>query len=192
MRSDSLRVGVIGASATYGWARNSHLPALIGLPDLELLSVCTAHQKTASESAERFGVKNTYHDYRDMLQDPDLDAVAVSVRVPNHHQLTMDVLRAGKHVYTEWPLGANTFEAKKMSRFAKSAKVKNMVGLQARADPVFLMAKEMLEDGYVGEVLSSRITLFATGILSRTSSDMWQSDKEKGATPISYAVKEYV
>ena len=181
MGFNPLRVGVIGASSTYGWARNSHLPALIGLPDLELLSVCTAHEKTASESAEIFGVRNSFYDYRDMLKDPDLDAVVVSVRVPYHHQLTMDVLRAGKHVYTEWPLGSNSFEAKQMSEFAKSAKVKNMVGLQARAEPVFLMAKEMLEDGYVGEVLSSRMTLFAPGILSRTSLDMWQSNKGKGA-----------
>ena len=184
MPSNRLRVGVIGASATYGWARSSHLPALLALPDYDLVAVCTAHEDSARESATQFGVPMAFHDYRAMLADADLDVVAVSVRVPSHHRLTMDVLEAGKHVYTEWPLGANPQEAEEMAALARAKGVRTMVGLQARASPVFLRLRELVQGGYVGRVVSSRLNLFSPGVLSRTSDRTWQSDRRMGANTL--------
>ena len=90
----------------------------------------------------------------EMLEKADLDVVAVVVRVPIHHQLAMDVLRAGKHVYTEWPLGANLQEAQEMADLARENGVLSMVGLQSRVAPVFLTLRDLIADGYVGDVLS--------------------------------------
>ena len=53
------------------------------------------------------------------LDHPDIDAVAVSLRVPAHYEPTMDALNAGKHVYTEWPLGRTTAEAVEMADLAR-------------------------------------------------------------------------
>ena len=184
MSPNRLRVGVIGASATYGWARNSHLPALHALPDFDLVAVCTAHEDTARESADKFGAPMAFHDHRAMLRDADLDVVAVSVRVPSHHRLTMDVLEAGKHVYTEWPLGANLQEAEEMAELARTTGVRTMVGLQARASPVFLRLRELIQEGYVGQVVSSRLNLFNSGVLSRTSDRTWQRDRRMGANTL--------
>ena len=117
---DKLRVGLIGANATYGWSPRAHLPALQALDDVELVAVCTAHEETARESAARFGAREAYHDHREMLADADIEAVGVSVIVPKHHRLTMDALEAGKHVYTEWPLGASLHEARQMTELARS------------------------------------------------------------------------
>ena len=106
-----IRVGLIGANVGYGWAPRAHLPALAEMPGIELAAVCTAHEETAAELAAKFGAGMAFHDHREMLRRADLDAVAVLVRVPLHHRLTMDILEAGRHVFTEWPLGANTAEA---------------------------------------------------------------------------------
>ncbi len=175
-----LRVGVIGASAKRGWARNTHVPALLALPDYELAAVCTSHKDTAESSAKHFGVLESYHDHRLMLENADLDVVAVSVRVPFHYRLTMDALNAGKHVYTEWPLGSNLDEAIEMAELARVKNVSTMIGLQARVSPVFLRARELIDQGYVGKILSSRLTLINPGILSRTSTDIWQNDRSTG------------
>ena len=109
--AELLRVGLIGANVEAGWSPRAHLPALASLPDLELAAVCTAHEETAKESAHRFGVPLAFADHRRMLAEADLDVVGVSVRVPLHHRLTMDALQAGKHEYTEWPLGTTLGEA---------------------------------------------------------------------------------
>ena len=93
--SEKLRVGLIGANVSYGWSPRAHIPALLALPGVELAAVCTARPETARESAERFGVPMAFSDHMEMLERDDLDAMGVSVRVPKHHALTMDVLRAG-------------------------------------------------------------------------------------------------
>ena len=64
-----------------------------------------------------------------MVKHPDIDLVLVAVRVPMHYDMVMASLRAGKHVYCEWPLGANLGEAEEMASLAKTRGVQHMVGL---------------------------------------------------------------
>lgn len=184
MTADRLRVGVIGANVSYGWGPRAHLPALLALPEIDLVAVCTAHENTARESAEKYGVPLAFHDHKEMLSQADIDAVAVIVRVPLHHSLTMDALEAGKHVFTEWPLGANLKEAEEMAGLARSKGVHTLVGLQARCSPAFLRLKELLDEGFVGEVLSCHMSLFGSGVLTRTSDRTWQRDVSLGANTL--------
>jgi predicted dehydrogenase len=177
-----LRVGLIGANVGYGWSPIAHLPALAELPEFELAAVCTAHEATARESAAKYGARLAFHDHREMLARDDIDIVGIVVRVPNHHQLTMDALEAGKHVYTEWPLGANLREAEEMADLARKKSVHTMAGLQSRAWPDVLRLKELVDEGYLGEVLAVNLSAFFSGILSRTSARTWQKDVELGAT----------
>ena len=135
---DPTRVGIVGATVTpggSGWGANAHVPALHALPDYELRAVCTAHEETATASAERFGAELAFHDIDDMVVRPDIDLVVVSVRVPLHHQLVMASLRAGKPVFCEWPLGATLAEAEEMAELARERGLRTAVGLQARSDP---------------------------------------------------------
>ena len=187
MPETRLRVGLIGANTGYGWSPRAHLPALLALPEFELAAVCTAHEETANASAEKFGVPLAFHDHREMLSRADLDVVAVSVRVPLHHRLTMDVLEAGMHVYTEWPLGANLPEAEEIAALAREKGVHTMVGLQGRCAPVFLRLKELVEQGYVGEVVACHLSQFGSGALARTSDRTWQRDVTLGATTLTIA-----
>ena len=187
MASRKLRVGLIGANVSYGWAPRAHLSALLAMEGFDLAAVCTAHEETARESSETFGAGRAFHDHREMLREADIDAAAVIVRVPLHHRLTMDALEAGKHVFTEWPLGANLAEAEEMARLAANKGVKTMVGLQGRCSPAFLHLRELVSNGYVGEVLSCRLTQFGSGVLTRPSGRTWQRDRELGATTLTIA-----
>ena len=181
---DKLRVGLIGANATYGWSPRAHLPALQALDDVDLVAVCTAHEETARESAARFGAREAYHDHREMLASADIEAVGVSVIVPKHHRLTMDALEAGKHVYTEWPLGASLLEARQMTGLAHSRGLRTLVGLQARCSPLFLTLRDLVADGYVGDIVSCRLSQFGSGMLARTSDRTWQADAANGANTL--------
>ena len=65
--SDLIRLGIIGASPTKGWAHRSHLPAVVASPQFELTAVCTTRKESAEESARQYGARLAFDDYRDML-----------------------------------------------------------------------------------------------------------------------------
>jgi predicted dehydrogenase len=160
------------------------VPALQNLPEARLHAVCTAHADTAQAAAEKYGVKHAYSDVRSLCTNPEVDAALVAVRVPAHYSITKDVLDGGKHVYCEWPLGANTKEAEELAALARRKNLRTMVGLQRRASPAFMYMRELIRDGYVGEVLSVDMTLMNSGVLTRTSDRTWQRDFSLGANTL--------
>lgn len=183
--SDRLRVGFIGAGGRWGpWA---HAPALQGLPETELYAVCTAHADTAQAAADKYGVKHAYSDVKVMGKDPKVEAALVAVRVPAHHRITMDALESGKHVYCEWPLGRTTAEAEELAALAKANQRVTAIGLQARVNPAVMHLKELLQAGYVGEVMAIHVSLMREGVLSRPSHRTWQRDATLGANTLTIA-----
>jgi predicted dehydrogenase len=77
--ADKIRLGLIGASGKGTWSSRSHLPAVQASSDVELTAVCT----TSAEAARRaYGAQLAFDDYRKMIASPEIDAVAVVVRVP--------------------------------------------------------------------------------------------------------------
>ena len=185
--ADKIRLGIIGANIHRGWAPRAHLPAVVASPEFELTAVCTTRQESAEESRQKFGARLAFDDYRKMLAHPDIDAVVVSLRVPSHYEPTMAALNAGKHVYTEWPLGQTTAEAQEMADLAQAKGVRNMVGLQARANPGILYAKDLVESGYVGDVMSCHVSRINGGVLQRTSDRTWQREVDLGANTLTIA-----
>lgn len=185
--SDKLKLGVIGANPTRGWGPRAHLPAIVASRDVELTAVCTSRKESAEESAAKFNAKMAFHDYREMLACPDVEAVAVLLRVPAHYPVTMDALNAGKHVFTEWPLGKTRAEAVEMRDLAEAKGVRHMVGLQARANPAIVHARELVADGYVGEVMACHVSVARGGVLRRPSDRTWQKDNTLGATTLTIA-----
>lgn len=187
MAADKIRLGVIGANIHRGWASRSHLPAVASSSEFELTAVCTTRQQSAEESARKFGARLAFHDYRDLLAHPDIDAVAVVLRVPSHYEPTMAALAAGKHVYTEWPLGQTTAQASEMADKARAKRLQTVVGLQARANPAIAYLRELVDEGYVGEVMSCHMSLFREGVLQRPSDRIWQRDVSLGANTLTIA-----
>jgi predicted dehydrogenase len=149
-----IRVGVIGANPERGWAADTHLPVLQLLPQFELAAVCTTRQESADASAKKFGARFAFTDPAALARHPEVDLVAVSVRVPEHHRLVRLALEAGKHVYCEWPLGRDTREAEELAALAQQKGVLNVIGLQGRMSPELNCMADLVAEGYVGEVLS--------------------------------------
>jgi predicted dehydrogenase len=185
--ADKIRLGFVGANVHATWAAQSHFPALLASPDVEMTAVCTTRPASAEEARQTFGAQLAFHDYRAMVASPAIDAVAVVVKVPEHYGPTRAALDAGKHVYTEWPLGRTTAEAEELAALARAKGVQTAVGLQSRVSPTLLYMKEQIEAGYVGEVLACHVTTMRDGALARPSSRTWQRDARLGANTLTIA-----
>ena len=154
--SKPLQVGIIGASAKAGWARESHVPAVQKLNGLELGAVVVRKQDEAEAAAKAFGARIGYADPQALFDDPAINIVTVAVKVPDHHDLVLGALKAGKHLYCEWPLSPTLAQAQELAAAARDAGVKVAIGLQTRANPAVRRARELIAQGAVGRVLGGR------------------------------------
>src|SRR5438309_102320 len=158
-----IRVGIIGANPDRGWAAEAHIPALQSLPeDFEITALSTSRRESAEAAGRRFGVALAFDNHQDLVNSADVDVVAITVKVPYHFELATAALAAGKAVYCEWPLGNGLQEAEALAALAKQQGVLAVAGLQARAAPPVGYVRDLVRQGYGGEVLST--TLIGSGM----------------------------
>src|SRR5437868_12214552 len=148
MPESRLGVGIIGVSPIRGWASTAHIPALRVLPNYEIRALSAHNAESARALGEAFGVSAVFSDHEELVIQPDIDVVVVTVKVPHHRQLVSAALAAGKAVYCEWPLGRDLDDARAMAALAAEKRVRTVVGLQARQAPAVQFVQEMLRDGY--------------------------------------------
>src|SRR3989475_508108 len=118
-----------------------------------------------------------------------VDVVAVTVKVPYHLELATAAVDAGKAVYCEWPLGNGLNEAETLAALAKKKGVLAVAGLQARSAPSVAYVRDLITQGYVGEVLST--TLIGSGMgwgPTVEPDNAYLNDKKNGATMLSIAL----
>jgi predicted dehydrogenase len=178
--SSKIRVGIVGANPSRGFASIAHIPALQALADFEISAVCTSRQDSADAAAEHYGVPLAFCDAEKLAHDPNVDLVTVSVKIPDHYLPVMAVIEAGKHVYCEWPLGRNTDEAAQMLAAAERRGVRHAVGLQGQVSPAICYAKDLIAEGYVGRVLSATMIGCAPN-WGPTIDRAYQADSANGA-----------
>ena len=131
-----LRVGIIGASAAGGWAREGHIPAVQHLAGLELAAVATNNQQRADAAANAFGAPAAFANAMYLIRAPEIDLVTIAVPIQSHRELVLASLAACEHVYGERPLGRGYGEPQEMAAAAQTAGVHVAIGLQLRGNPV--------------------------------------------------------
>lgn len=173
MTSNVIRVGFIGLNPDSHWAATAHMPALTSLTDrFEVVGVANSSAESAQRSAEAYGLAHAFSDADALVSSPEIDLVVVTVKVPHHHSLVTKALEAGKHVYCEWPLGNGLAEAEELAELARRQGVVAAIGTQARAAPEILHLRRLVEDGFVGQVLSTSIIADGGNWADRTSADL--------------------
>ncbi|KAF2496888.1 NAD(P)-binding protein [Lophium mytilinum] len=162
--SNPIRIGLVGLSkGNYmggSWAATAHHPYLTTSPHYKITALQNSSTASAKAAASTFGLPDVacYGDPSSIANDPNVDLVAVSVKVPEHYKLIEPALRAGKAVFSEWPLAANLADAEALTALAAEMKAKTIVGLQGRQSPAVRKAKEMIEAGELGEILGSTMS----------------------------------
>lgn len=152
--TEPIRVGIIGASPGKGWAATSHLPAVAGLSEVELVAVATTRRQSAEAARELFGARRAYADPTELIDDPEVEAVTVAVRVPGHRTLVEQALLAGKHVYCEWPLTEDLATTRALRDLAVRSRLQTIIGLQAARSAPVRRAAELVASGGLGRSLS--------------------------------------
>ncbi len=181
----TLWVGIIGANAERGWARESHVPAVQGLNGLELAAVANKGQKAADAAARAFGVEKAYGNVADLFRDPDIDLVTVAVTLPAHRELILDSLAAGKHIYCEYPLGLGTAESQELAAAAQKGSVHTAIGLQTRGSPAARRARELIASGAIGRPLTARVYSPTLGFGPKTNpAEAYTEKPENGVTVV--------
>ncbi|WP_052590283.1 Gfo/Idh/MocA family protein [Luteipulveratus mongoliensis] len=150
--TESIGVGIVGASVDHGWAFTAHVPAIATVPQLRIAAVSTTREESAQEAARRTGAR-PFTSASDLAAFDEVDLVVISVKVPAHRELVEQAVAAGKHVFSEWPLGLTTEEARLMTDAAARAGVRGFVGLQARMDPAVGWARTLVADGTLGTLI---------------------------------------
>jgi len=185
-----IRVGIIGANPDRGWAAQAHIPALKSLADdFEITALSTSRRESADAASKAFGVALSFDNHHELVNSAAVDVVAVTVKVPYHLELATAALDAGKAVYCEWPLGNGLAEAETLAALARKKGVLAVAGLQARSAPSVAYVRDLINQGYVGEVLST--TLIGSGMGWGPTVEPYNAylnDKKNGATMLSIAL----
>ena len=179
---EPLRVGIAGANAARGWARDAHVPALARLAHYTLTAVSARTQAIAEEARTAFNAGRAYDDSLALARAPDLDVVVVAVKVPEHRAIVMAALEAGKHVYCEWPLGRDLAETQEMAAAVRPGQ-RVMIGLQALSAPAVRHAAQLVRDGAIGQLKVLRVCSPTAGWGAMAPRHYaYLQDKRNGAT----------
>ena len=149
--SKILKIAVIGC----GKITWRHLDGMNQIDNCEIYALCdTAQDDRAEKLKAKYGTPETkiFTDYKELLGDPNVDAVIITTPDHTHCQITCDFLRDGKPVLLEKPMALKKDECDEMLRVAKETGVMLMVGQVARYSPSKIKMKELVESGAIGEL----------------------------------------
>lgn len=146
----TVKHGVLGL----GWFGEKHCEALAAIPNVELYAICTRNSDRLAEVAKRFGVKKVFTDYHAMLADPELESVSITTMWDQHAAPALAALQAGKHVFLEKPMACTIADCDAIVNAANTAKTFFMVGHICRFNPRYAAAKQEIDAGKIGRIIS--------------------------------------
>jgi len=139
---DKIGLGVLGAG---NFARNTMLPAIKGFRNVELIGIASASGRPAADLARRFGFRYAASDQQQILNDRNVDVVAVLTRHNLHASQTLAALKAGKHVFCEKPLALSEKELAAIERtLTKRGAPRLTVGFNRRFAPLAIELHKFL------------------------------------------------
>lgn len=176
----SIKVGIIGCGKI---AQVRHIPEYAANPNTEVYGFYDINLARAEELAKQYGGK-AFASYDELLADPAIEAVSVCAANHVHAEITIAALKAGKHVLCEKPMAVTLPECEAMVAAAKESGKYLMIGQNQRLAKAHAKAKELIEQGAIGKVLTFR-TIFGHGGPETWSVDpgknTWFFDKTKAA-----------
>ena len=173
-------IGIIGCGKI---AQVRHIPEYIENPDAKLVAFYDINMERAQELAKKYGGK-AYKSVEALLADKSIDAVSVCAANFAHASITIDALNAGKHVLCEKPMATTHAECEAMVAAAEKNGKFLMIGHNQRLAKAHSTAKELLNQGLIGDIVTFRTT-FGHGGPETWSVDpgknVWFFDKNKAA-----------
>ena len=181
----TIGIGIIG----WGFMGRTHTHALRALPlfypnagfRAELKCVCSRRLEMARQAAEELGFESFTDDYRELLAREDIDVVSICTPNNLHEEMAIAALQAGKHVYIDKPLAVTPESAARIAAAAKAApgSLTRMV-FNNRYFPATMRAKELVEAGCIGELLSFHARYLHSGSIDPNKPIGWKQQLQGG------------
>jgi len=153
--NETINLGLIGCGGEGRAVLTGHLRC----PGTRAVALCDLHEGRLAQARQQFGGEKvqTYHDFRKLLDDKDIDAVIVATNGHWHVLATIHACRAGKHVYVEKPLGTSIGEGRAAVQAARKYDRVVQIGTQQRSWPHYQQAVEVIRSGRLGEISEVKV-----------------------------------
>ena len=175
--------GWMGRVHTQAYARVAHhFPQLSLRPDL--VAVADEAPGRAEDAAARFGFAVAVRDWRELADDPRVQAV--SITAPNflHREIGVGLAEAGKHIWIEKPVGLTADDARAVAEAVKNAGVQGAVGFNYRNAPAVAAAREMISGGELGTVTHARFRLLSDYAAHPDGALTWRYQRARGGNGV--------
>ena len=154
------KVGMIG----FGFIGKVHAYGHLNIPLFydqrefrsRITHICTGHLETAEKGCAQVGAEHAVTDFREITENPDIDIVDICTPNDRHFEAVMSAIKNGKHVYCDKPLTQELADAEKIGEALKGYTGIGQMTLQNRFFPATLRAKQLIDEGRIGEILEFR------------------------------------
>lgn len=175
-RDDFVRLGIIGAGEN---VRDVQIPGFRRIPECEIVAVANSSLESSQRVAQEFGIPRAYANWRELLDDEELNAVLIGTPPYMHHNLTLAAIETGKHVLCQARMANNAQEAREMLEASRRRPdlVCQLVPTSTsyRIDNLI---RRLVEEGAVGEVLSVDLQRLTTAFPEFQGDLHWRHDRE--------------
>ena len=175
MADEPIRVGLIGAG---GNVRNRHIPGFQGVEDCEIVAVANRSIESGRAIADQFNIPRVYGNWRELLEDEEVNAVCIGTWPYTHRTMTLAALEAGKHVLTEARMANTAQEARDM--LAASLEHPELVCQLTPTSTSYTIdnvLKRLIEEGHLGELLSVDFTSLQNNFADLDGPLHWRHDR---------------
>lgn len=150
-----IKIGIIGA----GRIGKVHTETIVqSIPDAEVVSIVDVNYSEASKLANKFRIANYSENHKDIIDNPEIDAIVICSPTDTHAEYIIDAARAGKHIFCEKPIDLDLNTIQNALNIVEECGVKMMIGFNRRFDPNFKKIKQMVVDDKIGEPHILKIT----------------------------------
>ncbi len=150
-----ISIGIIGV----GWIGEIRARVCAANPLVESVHLCEIDKARLDRVAKDIGARTATTDYRDLLRQPEIDAIIVSTTPETtHYPFTRDCLLARKHTFLEKPMGLELKEADELMRLAREAHLKLTIGYTQRFNPKYAYVKQCVQDGTIGRPVTALVS----------------------------------
>ncbi len=176
-------VGVVGCGFV---GRGAHVPAFASMEHAQLVAVADADQARLAKVRKKYDVPAAYADYQQLVDDPNVQAVVVSLPTALHAPASLAAIAAGKHVLCEMPLASSLADADRLIEAADKARVTLMPSLTFHFTPNYVRAKELIDKGRLGNLttLMYREFIPAKDLAQQWPVGCWVWDIDKSGGPL--------
>jgi predicted dehydrogenase len=164
-----IKMGVIGCGY---WGPNL-IRNFYYHPEVDLKAIADLDQTRLDHVAQLYPAIKATRDFRELVKDPEIDAVVVATPVSTHFPLGLEVLNAGKHLFVEKPMAASSDECRRLIDAAERRELKIMVGHTFLFTPAVRKIRELMERGELGDLYYVDITRVNLGIFQPDVNVVW-------------------